>query len=135
MRIVIADPDEQHRQRILAAVRHVAERLGLDVTSYEARDGGAALELCQKYRPQAVLCEIVLEGMSGLALLRRLKRGPEKAPRVAFITELAREADRYWALRCGAYTFVAKPYDDQILRERIERLLASGPDARPESPA
>jgi DNA-binding response OmpR family regulator len=70
-------------------------------------------------KPDLVVAEILLEGQSGMQLLRRLRdRYGAQAPAVIFVTSMSNEVDRYWALRNGATAYVIKPFDDEFLRTR-----------------
>lgn len=130
--LVIADPDARERERCEAIVRAIAPELG-DIVVRTAGDGREALALIEQRRPALVLTEVLLEGISGLALLRRLRRSRgAAAPPFIFVTTLARESDRYWGLRNGAHGYVMKPYEDDLLQARIREVLVAGHDALPE---
>jgi twitching motility two-component system response regulator PilH len=132
--VVIADPDPRERARMADLLRTPAEELGLAVQVQPASDGQVAFALIEQYRPALVLCEILLEGMSGLSILRRLKTmlPPDQVPPFVFVTTMARESDRYWGLRNGAHGYVMKPYDDDLLQSRIRDVLRTGGDLVPE---
>ena len=106
-----------------------------EITLYTAVDGREALTLIELHRPALVLAEVLLEGGSGLALLRRLRRlRGAAAPPFIFVTTMARESDRYWGLRNGAHGYVMKPYEDEVLQAKIREVLVGGQDAQPERP-
>ena len=130
--LVIADPDARERERCEAIVRAIAPELG-EIVVRTAVDGREALALIEQRRPALVLAEVLLEGLSGLALLRRLRRvRGTAAPPFIFVTTLARESDRYWGLRNGAHGYVMKPYEDDLLQARVREVLVAGHDALPE---
>lgn len=133
LRIVVADADPHYRRRYMDAAKR-AYGEALPVTFYEAGDGVHALALCREHRPRLLITEILLEGHSGLSLLRQLRAElpPERAPRIMFVTEFTRQSDRYWGLRNGAYAYLMKPFEDDALRERIERLHVSDVPERPQ---
>lgn len=88
----------------------------------DAPDGPAALVLMREQRPFAVLLDVSMPEMGGLAVLRAAH---ELYPAMAVVMltgdidlEVAREA-----LECGARSYVTKPFDPAILREEIKRLL------------
>lgn len=125
--LVIADPDPRARERVVAAIEALlaAGDSGLgELVLHSASDGREALALIEAHQPALVLCEVLLAGISGLALLRRVRRarGPT-APHFILITTLARESDRYWGLRNGAHGYVMKPYEDDLLQARIREVL------------
>lgn len=130
--LVIADADPRERDRCEAIVRALGPEIG-EITLYTAVDGREALTLIELHHPALVLAEVLLEGGSGLALLRRLRRlRGAAAPPFIFVTTMARESDRYWGLRNGAHGYVMKPYEDEVLQAKIREVLIGGQDAQPE---
>jgi twitching motility two-component system response regulator PilH len=137
--IVIADPDPRERERAAALIEAMASELG-DIVVHAAGDGREALALIETHHPELVVCEVLLSGISGLALLRRLRRaraGTAPVPRYPpphfiLVTSMARESDRYWGLRNGAHGYVMKPYEDDLLQARVREVLVAGDDALPE---
>jgi CheY-like chemotaxis protein len=80
---VIADPDPRARERVIAAIEGLlaAPDNGLgELVLHTASDGREALALIEAHQPALVLCEVLLAGVSGLALLRRVRR-PAVRPR------------------------------------------------------
>jgi twitching motility two-component system response regulator PilH len=134
LHVVIADPDAGERERISRLVADVASEHEKDVEIHEAEDGKRAKELIEEHPPCLVLCEILLEHVSGLALIRQMKgRGSgKKTPPVILVTSMTHASDRYWGLRVGAHAYIMKPYEEGLLQERIVDVLASGPAAQPE---
>ena len=130
--LVSADPDPRERERALAAIEALlaapANGLG-ELVLHTASDGREALALIEAHQPALVLCEVLLAGISGLSLLRRVRRarGPT-APHFILITSLARESDRYWGLRNGAHGYVMKPYEEDLLQARIREVLVGEGD-------
>lgn len=123
--VVVADPDPRERARVQELLRVPAEELGLSLEVHAASDGQVALALIEQRKPALVLSEVLLEGLSGLSILRRLRATlpPGKVPPFVFITTMARESDRYWGLRNGAHGYVMKPYEDDLLQSRIRDVL------------
>jgi twitching motility two-component system response regulator PilH len=134
LHVVIADPDVGERERISRLVADVASEHGREVHVHEAEDGMQAAALVEEHDPCLVLCEILLEHVSGLSLIRQMKqRGPGRnAPPVILVTTMSHASDRYWGLRVGAHAYIMKPYEDGLLRERIAEVLAGGPAPKPE---
>ncbi len=124
---VVADPDAADRARLAAITASAAQVSGRNVAIAEAADGVQCERLLEEKQPHIVVTEALLEGQSGLALLRRLPRLklPHR-PAWLFVTHLSTETDRYWALRLGAQAFVRKPYEDGQLLTRITRMLQHG---------
>jgi twitching motility two-component system response regulator PilH len=134
---LVVDPDAENRKRVIRLLREAAgetpqtpgasngseQRLAI----HEAENGTAAWALIEVVKPDLIVAEILLEGLSGLQLLRRLRdKYGKQAPVVFFITEMSNEVDRYWALRNGAGAYVIKPYEDDFLRKRSAKLFEEG---------
>jgi CheY-like chemotaxis protein len=115
---------------MVALVQALAPEFGRIVV-HTAADGTAALALIEQHRPELVIAEVLLDGISGLALLRRVRRtGEQNVPAFVFVTTMVRESDRYWGLRNGAHGYVMKPYEDDLLQHKIRDVL--GTDSSPE---
>lgn len=122
MRLLVVDPDAAERRRVIEVVERLVSDLGLSLAVVEAADGTTALASWNETAPDLVVSEVVLEGVSGLSLLRRKKsEGP--LPPVILLTRLDRESDRYWGLRNGAKAYVTKPWDDGQLQRRLKSAL------------
>jgi CheY-like chemotaxis protein len=123
--VLIADPVAAQRARVAKLVEELAQELAVGLAVHEADDGAEASDLIEAHTPALVVCEVLLPHVNGLELLRRLKADHPDGdhPPVIFVTDMAREADRYWALRNGAHAYVRKPYEDDLLRRRMRKLL------------
>jgi PAS domain S-box-containing protein len=85
-----------------------------------AEDGETALEMVRRTRPDLILLDILLNGLDGYEICRRLKANKltEDIP-VIFITELADSVDKVKGFQAGAADYVTKPLD---LPEVIARI-------------
>ena len=85
-----------------------------------------ALEEIRVEAPDAVVCDLVMPGMDGMAFLRRVR---EIAPALPVIIATARgtEGDAEAALQAGATDFVSKPIEPKALETRIRRALEQVP--------
>lgn len=125
MRLLVVDPDPAERTRVIKVVEALVTEIGLSLSVVEAADGTTALASWDETRPDLVVCEVLLEGVSGLSLLRR-KHAEGALPPVVLLTRLDRESDRYWGLRNGAKAYVTKPWDDAQLQRRLKSALEVG---------
>ena len=126
--IMVIDPEVETRKRVVELLRQAARDADANagpvatrnLAIHEAENGNAAWALVEVVKPDLVVTEILLEGISGLQLLRRLheRYGVDEAPSVLFVTSMSNEVDRYWALRNKAMAYVIKPFDDDFLRSR-----------------
>src|SRR2546421_858282 len=117
--ILVVDDSELNRQ---IAVERLAER-GFVVA--EAGDGAEALREIEARRFDLVLLDVMMPGLDGLAVLRRI-RAPYTLAELPVIMATARgdRADVVEALRDGANDYVVKPLDFAVVAARIETHLA-----------
>ena len=106
------------------AVRH-ASRQSLLLAGFTVRDfadAEAALEALAKQVPDAVVCDVRLPEMDGLALMARLLRTDAGIP-VILITGHGDITMAVQAMRAGAYDFIEKPFPAERLVEVVRRAL------------
>lgn len=97
---------------------------GQDVEIITAADGLEALKNAQDDIPDLVLLDVVLPGMDGFEVCRRIKSSPDTAEvPVIIITSLSNQEDKLEALRCGADDFLTKPIDRRELMLKTGSLL------------
>ena len=116
MRILIAEDDAT--SRIVLAT--VLTKDGYDVTATD--DGGAAWEVLKKPNaPRLAILDLMMPGIDGLELVRRVRAIPSAAPPYLIIVSTKSEkADVISALDAGANDYLTKPFDPGELRARIE---------------
>lgn len=99
-------------------------RLGYP-TSAVAANGPEALQKAYEEKPDLILLDIVLSGMSGFEVARKLKIDPRtRAIPILAVTAKAMEGDREMCLESGCDGYLVKPYLPKQLKEEIEKLLA-----------
>ncbi|TPV93513.1 MAG: response regulator [Myxococcales bacterium FL481] len=125
--VVVLDADPAAR----AFLRDAAEDAGAAgdrrVSVFEAEDGAEAARLIARQNPALVIGEVLVDKLSGLALLRQIQRhrAPERRPAFVFVTQMDTDADRAWGLRCGASAYFGKPCDRAaLIRALRDGLLA-----------
>ncbi|MDO8379452.1 PleD family two-component system response regulator [Phenylobacterium sp.] len=88
-----------------------------------AYDGPTALAIAAKEKPDIVLLDVMMPGMDGFQVCRRLKDDPEtRHVPVVLVTALDGRADRIAGLEAGADEFLTKPIDDIMLFARVRSL-------------
>jgi len=115
-RLLLVEDDPTLRQ----ALTFNLTREGYEVTA--AADGEAALEAARNERLDLVLLDVMLPGMSGIEVLRVLRREGVTTP-VIILSAKGDEIDRVVGLKIGADDYVTKPFSRPELLARIEAVL------------
>lgn len=106
----------------LEALRALVADAGLSVIT--AGSGEEAFALTRDRRPELVLSDVVMPGMSGFDLCRRIKAEcGESAPAVVLLTSLADPRDIVRGLEAGADNYITKPYEPEHLIQRLRWIL------------
>jgi len=88
-----------------------------------AYDGPTALAIAASEKPDIVLLDVMMPGMDGFQVCRRLKDDPEtRHVPVVLVTALDGRGDRIAGLEAGADEFLTKPIDDVMLFARVRSL-------------
>ncbi len=89
-----------------------------------ATSGPEALEIIQREQPDIVLLDVMMPGMDGFEVCRRIKENPktEHIP-VVMVTALDKMSDRMAGLEAGADDFLSKPVKDRALYARVRSLV------------
>jgi DNA-binding response OmpR family regulator len=101
-------------------VRRYLERADLEVTL--ASDGPSALALIEARRPDLVVLDLMLPGLSGLDVAKRLRERDPDLP-IVMLTALGEESDRVLGLSLGADDYVTKPFSPRELALRVQSVL------------
>ena len=118
VRVLVVDDDETIRELL----RSYLQREGFEVEG--AADGEAAVRAARAFRPEVVVLDVLLPGLDGLEVLRRLRA--EGDPYVVLLTAKSEEADRVVGLELGADDYVTKPFSPRELVARIRAILRRG---------
>jgi len=114
-RVLVVDDDLTVRD----VVRRYLERAGYQVAV--AGDGESALRLAETVRPDLVVLDLMLPGIDGLEVCRRL-RTQSQMP-VVMLTALGDEQERILGLEIGADDYVTKPFSPRELTLRVGSVL------------
>ena len=119
-KILVVDDDAKNRELL----RDLLEAKGHSVV--EAESGQQALEMVAAGRPDVVLLDVMMPGMDGFEVCRRLKGNPETAPiPVLMVTALEERSDRITGIDAGANDFLTKPVDPQDVVLRVRNAVAA----------
>ncbi|MFJ8147668.1 response regulator transcription factor [Streptomyces sp. NPDC096048] len=128
-RVLVVDDDPT----VAEVVAGYLDRAGYLVD--RADDGPAALTRAAAHRPDLVVLDLMLPGMDGLEVCRRLRgQGPVPAMPVIMLTARGDEDDRILGLEVGADDYVTKPFSPRELVLRVESVLRRTRPATVERP-
>lgn len=117
-KIIIAD-DEEHLGYM---VKFKLEKEGFDVIW--KMNGRQALEAVQEERPDLVILDVMMPGLTGFEVLEAIKADPElKDTPVIMLTASGQEADTVKGIDMGAADYIVKPFRPAELVARIRRCL------------
>src|SRR2546421_9500506 len=123
--IVEDDPD------IAEGLRYNLEREGLETRVALTGEQGLQAALDAKSPPALIILDLMLPGMSGTELCRRLRREPatRRTP-IIMLTARASEADRVTGLDLGADDYITKPFSVRELLARVRAVMRRTDETR-----
>lgn len=116
--IIEDDPD------IAESLRYNIEREGLKARVAETGEKGLSLALDAQSSPSLIILDLMLPGMNGMELCRRLRREPvtRRTP-IIMLTARSSEIDRVTGLDLGADDYITKPFSVRELMARVRAVL------------
>ncbi len=114
-RVLLVDDEANLRHALGYALRQE----GYEVVA--AADGETALGLFRTAKPDAVILDVMLPGLDGLEVARRLRRDSDVP--IVMLTARDQEIDRIVALEIGADDHIGKPFSTRELIARLRALL------------
>jgi len=89
-----------------------------------AEDGEQALQIIQREKPNLVVLDLMLPGLSGMEICKIVRNRPETAKLpILMLTAKAGEADRIVGLEMGADDYLAKPFSPREMVARVRAIL------------
>lgn len=113
--IALVDDD----RNILTSLRMMLEGEGYKIQTYN--DGATALDGLASSPPDLAILDIKMPRMDGMELLRKLRQKSEIP--VIFLTSKDEEIDELFGLKMGADDYIAKPFSQRLLVERVKAIL------------
>lgn len=123
-RVLIVDDDSSLAEMLSIVLRNE----GLEVS--HVADGAAAVAAFRTARPDLVLLDVMLPGMDGMEVCRRIRA--ESGVPIVMLTARTDTLDVVVGLESGADDYVVKPFKPQELIARIRARLRRGDDPEPE---
>ena len=116
--VLIVD-DEPVNLQVLREILHKNYRLLF------ARDGHKALELAASERPDLILLDVMMPGLTGFDTCKQLKQQSQTQHiPVIFVTALSEESDESKGFDCGGVDYITKPVSPAIVRARVRTHLS-----------
>jgi DNA-binding response OmpR family regulator len=117
--VLVVDDDRDVRELVARKLKQA----GFAVVT--AEDGVAALDAVAAHKPDLMLLDVMMPGMSGVDVCRTLRAEQgEGAPAVIFLSAKSQPADIEVGMAAGAEDYVVKPFSPKELVERTEAVLA-----------
>lgn len=123
--ILIVEDEYAMRVGLEDAFKHS----GYDVRS--APDGETALKLVDEHKPDLVILDVMLPGVDGFEVCKRLRTKGFLRP-ILMLTARSQEIDKVVGLELGADDYVTKPFNDRELLARVKALLRRASQNAPE---
>jgi two-component system OmpR family response regulator len=128
-RLLVVDDEPNIRELLSASLRYA----GFEVAT--AADGQQALDVAASFRPDLLVLDVMMPGLDGFAVVRRLRESGRHTP-VVFLTARDAAEDKVSGLTLGGDDYVTKPFSlDEVLariRAVLRRTASSAPG--PEAP-
>lgn len=123
-KILLAEDDNQIAEMISFKLSNSGHQI------VRAPDGEQAVTLVARERPDLILLDAMMPGLSGFEVLRRLKADAAvRSIPVIMVTAKGHERDVLTGLRGGAIDYIVKPFSLKELSARVELALRREPPA------
>lgn len=116
IKILLTDSNDELRGMLKSAL----ERTGRFDVVASTGDGTQVIELVRTVKPDLMVLDLILPGLDGLSILRRLK--DEERPVILAVSNFARQEMVAEAGMLGASLFISKPYNEEAMVENLLRL-------------
>lgn len=111
--IVDDSPTEVH------VFKTALEKAGFDTVTAETGEEG--LKQARAVKPDLIIMDVVMPGMSGFQATRQLSKDPDTAEiPVLIITTKDQETDKIWGMRQGAIDYLVKPVTEDQLVDKVK---------------
>src|SRR5438552_17530141 len=109
---------------IAESLQYNLKREGFRPLIAESGEKGLRLALDEKAGPSLIILDLMLPGMTGMELCRRLRREPQtEATPIIMLTAKAAEGDKILGLETGADDYIVKPFSIKEVTARIRAVL------------
>jgi two-component system OmpR family response regulator len=128
-RLLVVDDEPNIRELLSASLRYA----GFEVAT--AADGQQALALADSFRPDLLVLDVMMPGLDGFGVVRRLRQSGRHTP-VLFLTARDTAEDKVSGLTLGGDDYVTKPFslDEVLARIRAVLRRTTGMQKTPDAP-
>ncbi|MEW6523141.1 MAG: sporulation transcription factor Spo0A [Bacillota bacterium] len=126
IRVMIAD---DNREFCSILNQYISSQPDLEVAAV-AHNGTEALEILDKAQPDVMLLDIIMPHLDGIGVLERLNQR-DRRPKVVMLTAFGQETITQRVVGMGADYYILKPFDLEVLANRIRQLCNQPAVAKP----
>ena len=127
-RLLVVDDEPNIRELLSASLRYA----GFEVAT--AADGQQALAMAAEFRPDLLVLDVMMPGLDGFGVVRRLRQNGTHTP-VLFLTARDAAEDKVTGLTLGGDDYVTKPFSLDEVLARIRAVLRRSEVARRAEPS
>jgi two-component system response regulator (stage 0 sporulation protein A) len=121
MRVLVVDDNKE----FVGLLREYLEKQDDIEVVGVAYNGVEALEAIQELSPDVVVLDIIMPYLDGIGVLERLDKDEiEKRPKIVMLTAFGQESITHRVVELGADYYILKPFDLNILTERLRQLFS-----------
>jgi len=115
--ILIVDDTEEN-------IDILVDLLTYDYKLLVALDGNRAIELVEHNKPDLILLDVMMPGLDGYEVCRRLKENSQsrRIP-IVFLTALSDDHDEMHGIELGAVDYIRKPFNPMIVKSRVQNII------------
>lgn len=124
--VVVLQDDEETLSVVIKTVNSMEE---FEVVGAES-DGEKGVALIKLRKPEFIITGIILKSLDGFAVMGKLAEEGIKS-KIIVLSSFVRDAIIKRAIDSGATFYIAKPYKEEALKQRLIELIADGEEVRP----
>jgi DNA-binding response OmpR family regulator len=122
---------EANRNKVLIVDDEKALRIGLSLClrnagfeTMEAADGEEVLRLVDEYQPALIILDVMMRGISGLEVCRKLRNNPRtEGIKIVFLSAKGQLKERAEGMEAGGDHYITKPFNYRELIKVVKELL------------
>ncbi len=110
---------------IVIALEYLLQREGYQVQ--KAYNGQQALDLLESWTPDIVVLDVMMPGMNGFEVARRLRQiSALELTKIIFLTAKGTQSDKESGYASGAEYYMIKPFDNDVFVSTVNEIMAFG---------